>query len=1769
MVKQSIKFIVAGILATLFVTGATTGHAQNYPVQAFATLTPPYSLKLSDYAAPEGNRMRITLLLKDAQQPTLDVRLKLTIEGNGVKLTTNPSFQPTPITLLSSTLYEVSYDELSDYFLPQNLIADGISMGALTSSGMLPEGLYRFKVEAMEAHRDVPVSNTAMAIGWLMLNDPPQWISPRQGQKLTAGEPQGIQFLWTRCGMSSPNAALSTQYEVTMVEMVQQGMDPNVAIVTLPPIYQEVSPIENLFYGPDKPELIPGHSYAVRIRAFDTRGIDLYRNGGYSPVVTFRYGDPCIAPVFLSSDNISEQTADLSWNSTPLATNYRVRFRENGTDLSDWYEEPTTQTSYTVKNLKPDCTYEYQVQSECGSLPSDYSVSGTLRTRKLENQNQTCSQQLDNASMPTNRDPLSALHTNQTFLAGVMPVKVTSVQGSNGIFTGTGVVYLPIAGVGLSCTFNKVGINTNYQLISGEVITTRSKNTAIYGSGGVTVLDTLHLDNPIDTIIVNPNGDVAVVSGGDTTFIPLANQPVVIYPPTEGGDGTTTGNNTGNGGGDGAGGGGSTGGGGTTSYGDGPLIVENGTVKPYNPAGDLPTALFHKASMSTYGYDSLAYEALRSYYPVATINGKEVGIPYKALPVSGSDNVVLELKPGSSKLTTDSLTIDVQTNAKVMSRSVMGNNRLMVSLQGLSEGEEPIMVRYTKHDVDGKTEQVDIGAAKAVVYQPQPMKLVVVPLAGTTAPDAGALQSQLTAIYGQAVTSWTVTVTAPFGYTIPGGQLEFGSSEMASSYTEGMNNLIDAYKVANPSLEDGTYYLFVVPHFSDATLQGYMPRARRFGFIAQNSTDARTLAHELGHGAFNLEHTFPVLPQGTTDNLMDYNGGIRLIKPQWDLIHNPELTTGLLDDETDAASIYNTIYLDFKDVTNNISSYVGDKQYITYLTPAGLPITLPSDALVNFTGVFKDSKTNETTYPSIPDGALLSFSVNNQVYGAALGRSGDKLIFKGYNLKVNGQFTGEFYKEPITKSISAPMKVILGEDPGCELILYTANTTKTTAETGNTGKGEIPPYFDIEEKVQFKEISYGGSNCLGELGQKFYGEHIDDVTDDALKAKIFEVAKLIDKCGNNLYNDYKTFSGKANSNYWDEGIWKPEEQFEMFEKALLAYQEGKDKLEQQMVMYESDRDKFTYLAWMLVQGYNQSISIDTRYYILKVLADAPMYGNQFFGSGQEQLALRLVEGIKELDKKKELLTLLLKDNLINKLIYHIDGDEFSKFVFTISGFIYQVYPAPAVSELEQSTFTDPSGNLNNKIFLWKKKALSDYIIFHSQNSVDKPKFRITYEHRLDQGYDNLLTYLSPYEYIGLDVRSDIKYLGVNADEKNQSIIVIPAILFHWILNEQDNEKTWKMLRYGVDGFFITLSFGGYSAAETVVSRAFAIADLAFPSIDLLVNLSGMQDDSRYKDFVEVWDIVYNSYIGVTSARLVYQLMPSKVQNFVEFWKANRTKVGCPADKVGEVDNTVAEIERLWGIDDVINAFKKKFPSASNIFNELKNAEGKTCRAGTFWTAQGDNIVEKVSADGRFLIKYDKISGELLFADLKATDKPFLGYYIDEITDANGNLIGRYIQNGTDAEYNAVFDNLKLIHGFGPNSITVGGKTIPLVEGKVNIILGKYSLPSDLDYITTKQVFDKLTIMKYYESAENISAAERRVQMLNVPHNTSKGKDWWNYFNNPQMQDIINNPEKYNVIILANPKDQKIIDLGGYFIEEIKELEKKFNFIQKGNYWTIQ
>ncbi|MBN2661044.1 MAG: hypothetical protein JXR54_07230, partial [Tannerellaceae bacterium] len=90
-----------------------------------------------------------------------------------------------------------------------------------------------------------------------------------------------------------------------------------------------------------------------------------------------------------------------------------------------------------------------------------------------------------------------------------------------------------------------------------------------------------------------------------------------------------------------------------------------------------------------------------------------------------------------------------------------------------------------------------------------------------------------------------------------------------------------------------------------------------------------TLAHELGHGAYTLRHTFsPYSPyyidQGTTDNLMDYAGSdaTRLFKYQWDLIHDPQtMLFAFMQDEEEGA-----IIIDRYRFTYNVTEQLGEAE---------------------------------------------------------------------------------------------------------------------------------------------------------------------------------------------------------------------------------------------------------------------------------------------------------------------------------------------------------------------------------------------------------------------------------------------------------------------------------------------------------------------------------------------------------------------------------------------------------------------------------------------------------------------------------------------------------------------------------------------------------------------------------------------------------------------------------------------------------------------------
>ncbi|NOQ72039.1 MAG: hypothetical protein GQ574_08565, partial [Crocinitomix sp.] len=190
-----------------------------------------------------------------------------------------------------------------------------------------------------------------------------------------------------------------------------------------------------------------------------------------------------------------------------------------------------------------------------------------------------------------------------------------------------------------------------------------------------------------------------------------------------------------------------------------------------------------------------------------------------------------------------------------------------------------------------------------------------------------------------------------------------------------MRTLRDAY-FDEFDKESDTYYIFVVPEF-DTALDGYMVRGKGIGFV-KSDEDAHTYAHELAHGAFGLEHSFPDIPAGTTNNLLDYTeDGGHLTHEQWYDMQHFTPVFSILDDEEDGSLV------GFANLSS-LSHLLNDTSYFTFVDPSGRLVSIKGNGLeyVLLTDLFDTAK----------DGLLQSFSINGVHYKGVYS-GGD---FKGY-----------------------------------------------------------------------------------------------------------------------------------------------------------------------------------------------------------------------------------------------------------------------------------------------------------------------------------------------------------------------------------------------------------------------------------------------------------------------------------------------------------------------------------------------------------------------------------------------------------------------------------------------------------------------------------------------------------------------------------------------------------------------------------------------------
>jgi hypothetical protein len=136
-------------------------------VTVIPTVKPPYSTLLSEYYSGDQERLSVMLINTDASQPFLQGYLRVTIEGQGVKLQSTPYGNYPTIDLMNGAPVIVGQSDLAPYFRPQNLIG---STGA--GQNRLPEGFYSFCFEVFEKNTNRILSTRQCATAYLQLNDP-------------------------------------------------------------------------------------------------------------------------------------------------------------------------------------------------------------------------------------------------------------------------------------------------------------------------------------------------------------------------------------------------------------------------------------------------------------------------------------------------------------------------------------------------------------------------------------------------------------------------------------------------------------------------------------------------------------------------------------------------------------------------------------------------------------------------------------------------------------------------------------------------------------------------------------------------------------------------------------------------------------------------------------------------------------------------------------------------------------------------------------------------------------------------------------------------------------------------------------------------------------------------------------------------------------------------------------------------------------------------------------------------------------------------------------------------------------------------------------------------------------------------------------------------------------------------------------------------------------------------------------------------------------
>ncbi|MGP1992020.1 fibronectin type III domain-containing protein [Zobellia laminariae] len=1461
------------ILLLLLTTNCLLATAQSFPVQVIPQATPPSPIYFSDYADAStlSSPLRVQIILNDFEVANREIRLRTYFSGGGINFQSNDLVVGAEqLFLEGGTPLVLTNLQLAPYFRFENIT--GISPNVYGKA--IPEGAYTFCFEVFDVLTGNRLSRRSCATSVVFQNDPPFLVSPRNKTNVQETNPQNIVFQWTPRHINVSNV----EYELSIVEIWDTQVDPQQAFLSSPPVFSTTTTATTYVYGPADPLFLTGKNYAWRIQAKAKQGIEevgLFKNQGYSEIYSFSYATNCDLPIAINHEVKGSTNTNIFWDdfSTDIPE-YTIRYRQKNIEGAEWFINKTTTNQTTLWDLKPGTVYEYQIQKQCSVTGSEWSIVKEFTTFIADDEASVYDCGISPDFNISNKQPLPSINPGEKFTAGDFPINVLEASGSNGRFTGKGYVTIPyLNSIRVGVEFTNVLINTDKKLAEGTVTTMYDpslKNILDIDDAIDTVEDAVDAtgeffegDNDLDEIQVNwaidkeditiEDGKVVIINPntGATKTEPLGDD--IVITDSEGktyyidADGQVTE-------------GGEMDSGGAVASGNVNGVSNDGQIESLTAQGIQVT--FNQEG--TYGMDIMPTGSIgklkQEYTIINDANGKDYVLTNHAVKNGASTQIEAEIDIKNSTYAASDV-IFKNKQGEIIPSSIDGSKATLTLTGRFSFENETIYAVVP--DKENTKKQLTAGAFTLWHLSERTVKVALVSVNGAS---LGSIETNVSNIFEKAIASIqfgdNLSLSVNKSELGENQKLDFGERAWAAAYNEEQKMLVNKVKQLAGYKSD-TYYILVFNDIEPSrSIGGFMPLQRQMGFVFGGNPEeedkggdkSKTLAHEIGHGIFALQHPFTEynINEDITEWLMDYGSGDQIPHTHWAQIHDPSLKFYIFQDEEDG------------EIAGRI-----------WFTPEWTPFSIENSSII------RSKDESDKVKGTVP-----GFKLNNGIaYDARYHSNG---TFDGYYTAGNDNP----YNLKLIPNIQDSSSVYLFESVPNEC----ANTYMTNYGYVNSNKNSLN-FSSTNSNLLPVNITTNCETNLCEEGKKYFDSYknlptVEGTEEDYLK----EVAKLI--CVEKsteivdaykaLYEEWRDTPKTINGNRPLPFSWKN------YYQALALLTEWRENgianiLENNKISTDKKRDKLFEIALKVNTDVLALISFEEKMDMLVTMLDGNIYN--LFTINHDALVAKVVASIND-DEAANFL-----DNLVSSKYKNSDNQPLIYVLKeNLSDFLNPQNPYTAffteINRLSKARNKRTDGKQDVKVYLNWDVEQKDYVLVSFVNNKNNYKlvyddsnhsvgietcteYEYTYTNGLEPGSARRVCkeegfYLekgsSPFDLVGLTIINDVSPFGVGCKESQNitgnsycgTVQIVPAIFLEYL---QKNEQNQRLENFGWNIFNVAITVSTLGEGAVAISairgaaagqKLFVAGKNAFKLIDFTYTVADLSFKTANVEMPAAW-----------------------------------------------------------------------------------------------------------------------------------------------------------------------------------------------------------------------------------------------------------------------------------------------------------------------------